>query len=256
MFDELRAAHAEIELAPGVPDVAAFPRSAWLRAERRVLADLPARALAYGDPRGERALRSEVAAWLARFRGLRVDPELVVVVEGVAQALSLLARVLQAAGHGTVAVEDPGSLGARELLTSWGLATPPVGVDDRGLRVDELRPTGADVVLTTPAHQFPLGVVLDGGRRRELAAWTAGGGLVIEDDYDAEHRYDRRPVAAVAATLPGSVFYTGSVSKLLAPGRYGSGGWSSRRGGTRPSWRRSARPTSATRSSRSWFSLR
>jgi len=216
-FEELRASRPEIDLAPGVPDVTAFPRAAWLRAERRVLADLPARALAYGEPRGELALRTEIAGWLARFRGLQVGPDRVVVVAGVAQALALLARTLQAAGHDAVAVEDPGSLGARELLASWGVATPPVAVDDRGLRVDELRASGADVVLTTPAHQFPVGVVLDGARRRELAAWATDGGLVIEDDYDAEHRYDRRPVAAVAATLPESVFYTGSVSKLLAP---------------------------------------
>ena len=217
VFDELRAAHAEIDLVPGVPDLAGFPRAAWLRAERRVLDELPARALAYGDPRGEAALRAEVATWLARYRGLRVDPAQVVVVAGVAQALALLAHVLRDAGHDAIAVEDPGSFGARELLAWWGVATPPVGVDERGIRVDDLRATGADVVLTTPAHQFPLGVVLDGARRRELLAWAADGGLVIEDDYDAEHRYDRRPVAAVAAAAPGSVAYTGSLSKLVAP---------------------------------------
>ncbi|MGC5165871.1 PLP-dependent aminotransferase family protein [Luteimicrobium sp. DT211] len=216
-FEAVRAARPAVDLMPGVPDLAAFPRAAWLRAERRVLDDLGAGALAYGDPRGEPALRTEIAAWLARFRGLRVDPDRVIVVAGVAQALALVARALRDDGHRAIAVEDPGSLGARDLLASWGVATPPVGVDDRGLRVDELRASGADVVLATPAHQFPLGVVLDGPRRRELAAWAADGGLVIEDDYDAEHRYDRPPVAALAAGLPDQVFYTGSVSKLLAP---------------------------------------
>ncbi|MFC8732062.1 PLP-dependent aminotransferase family protein [Luteimicrobium sp. NPDC057192] len=217
VFDELRAARPEFDLVPGVPDLAGFPRAAWLRAERRVLDELPARSLAYGDPRGEPALRTEVATWLARYRGLRVDPAQVVVVAGVAQALALLAHVLRTADHDAIAVEDPGSFGARELLAWWGVATPPVGVDERGLRVDDLRATGAGVVLVTPAHQFPLGVVLDGARRRELTDWAADGGLVIEDDYDAEHRYDRRPVAAVAAAVPGSVVYTGSLSKLVAP---------------------------------------
>jgi GntR family transcriptional regulator/MocR family aminotransferase len=95
--------------------------------------------------------------------------------------------------------------------------TPPVPVDDRGLRVAELRASGAPAVMLTPAHQFPTGVVLDGTRRRELREWARDGGLIIEDDYDAEHRYDRPPVAALRAALPGQVCYCGSVSKLLAP---------------------------------------
>ena len=79
--------------------------------------------------------------------------------------------------------------------------TPAVPVDDGGIRVDALRGQPAPAVLLTPAHQFPTGVVLDGGRRRELLAWAADGGLVIEDDYDAEHRYDRPPVTALHAQL-------------------------------------------------------
>ncbi|GAB2611954.1 PLP-dependent aminotransferase family protein [Streptomyces capparidis] len=216
-FDALRAAPARIDFSPGLPDLAAFPRAAWLRAERSVLAELSASALGYGDPHGTPALRRAVAGWLARNRGVRADPERVVVVAGTAQALGLLARVLHGDGLHEVAVEDPGSLGVRQHLTAAGLATPPVPVDAEGVRVDALRAGGAPAVLLTPAHQFPTGVVLGGRRRRALLRWAQEGGLVLEDDYDAEHRYDRPPVPALASMLPERVCYAGSVSKLLAP---------------------------------------
>ncbi|WP_420707210.1 PLP-dependent aminotransferase family protein [Streptomyces sp. NRRL S-1448] len=218
VFDVLRAAPARIDLSPGVPDLAAFPRAAWLSAEREVLAGLPAAGFGYGDPRGAPALRRAVAGWLARYRGIAVDPEEVIITAGTAQALGLVAQVLRGAGIREIAVEDPGSLGARQHLRYWGVATPPVGVDEEGVRVEELRASGARAVLLTPAHQFPTGVVLGGARRRELMRWAAeDGGLIIEDDYDAEHRYDRPPVAALRSLLPEQVCYAGSVSKLLAP---------------------------------------
>ncbi|MFI0785262.1 PLP-dependent aminotransferase family protein [Streptomyces lydicus] len=217
VFDALRAAPARIDLSPGVPDLAAFPRAAWLRAERAVLAELPAAAFGYGDPRGTPALRRAVADWLARYRGIRADPDEVLIVSGTAQALGLIAQVYSRDGIRAVAVEDPGSLGVRQHLAHWGVATPPVPVDEEGIRVDALRAGGARAVLLTPAHQFPTGVVLGGGRRRELMGWAAEGGLIVEDDYDAEHRYDRAPVPALRSLLPGQVCYAGSVSKLLAP---------------------------------------
>jgi GntR family transcriptional regulator / MocR family aminotransferase len=136
---------------------------------------------------------------------------------GVSQAIGLLSQVLRADGITSVAVEEPGSLGVRQHLRNWQLDTPPVGVDAEGLRVDRLRATGARAVMVTPAHQFPTGAVLSGPRRQELMAWARDGGLVIEDDYDAEHRYDRPPVPALRSLLTEHVCYAGSVSKLLAP---------------------------------------
>jgi GntR family transcriptional regulator/MocR family aminotransferase len=217
VFDALRTIPARIDLSPGVPDLAAFPRTAWLRAERSVLNDLSPAAFGYGDPRGAPAFRLAVADWLARNRGIRVDPAEVIVVAGVAQALGLLAQVLRQDGITQIAVEDPSSLGARQHLWSWQLGTPPIRVDDEGLRVSELREGDAAAVLLTPAHQFPTGVVLDGRRRRELMQWAEAGGLILEDDYDAEHRYDRPPVPALRSLLAEHVCYAGSVSKILAP---------------------------------------
>lgn len=196
VFDALRAAPAVVDFTPGRPDLTVFPRAAWLRAERVVLAESAADHLGYGDPRGAPRLRRAVADWLARMRGVWADPESVLIVAGTAQALTLLHPVLRADGVDAVAVEDPGSLGARQHLANGGLATPPVPVDEDGVRVDALRATGARAVLLTPAHQFPTGVVTSGERRRELLEWARAGGLILEDDYDAEHRYDRPPVPA------------------------------------------------------------
>ena len=217
VFDALREASARIDLSPGLPDLTAFPRTAWLRAERAVLDELAPSDFGYGDPRGAPAMRLAIARRLGRTRGIRVDPGEVIVVAGVAQAFGIAGQVLRAHGITDLAVEDPGSLGARQHLHHAGLSTPPIAVDDAGLRVDELRASGAPAVMLTPAHQFPTGVVLDGERRRDLMRWARSGGLILEDDYDAEHRYDRPPVPALRAMLPEQVCYAGSVSKLLAP---------------------------------------
>lgn len=217
VFDSLRTAPARIDLSPGVPDLAAFPRAAWLRAERMVLNGLAPSHLGYGNPTGTSVLRLAVVNWLARNRGIVAHPDEVVIVSGVSQALGLLAQVLRSDGIDEVAVEDPGSLGVRQHLQNWQVKTPPVAVDAHGLCVDDLVGGGHPAVMLTPAHQFPTGVVLGGSRRRQLMHWAGGGGLVIEDDYDAEHRYDRPPVPALRAALAERVCYVGSVSKLLAP---------------------------------------
>ena len=209
------SAAVDLDLSPGIPDLSAFPRAAWLRAERVVLASATNADLGYGDPRGTPWLRTQLAGWLGRTRGVQAGADDLIVVAGVAQALALLAQTLRARGGTEVAVEDPGSRGTRDELAHWGLRPVPVPVDDQGLRVDRLAASGLGTVLLTPAHQFPTGVVLSPARRRALLALP---GLIIEDDYDAEHRYDRAPVAALQASAPDRVAYTGSVSKSLAPG--------------------------------------
>lgn len=213
------------DLSPGVPDLTRFPQAAWLRAQRDVLSASPVRALRYGDPAGEPELRQELSTWLWVHRGVRAAPDEIVVVSGVAQSLALLAHVLTRRGVRRIGVEDPGSLGARQELSYWGLEPVPVPVDGHGARVSSF-PTaerGADgvdnVVLLTPAHQYPTGVPLAPHRRAELLEWAdQHAGLVVEDDYDAEHRYDRTPVASLHSAAPQRIAHTGSVSKTLAPG--------------------------------------
>ena len=203
---------------PGAPDLSAFPRAAWTRATRDVLRTLPAHALGYADPRGVAALRTEIAGYLARARAVVADPDRVLVVSGAAQGLALLARVLARRGTPLVAVEDPSLPVHRLVLERGGARLAPVPVDHDGIRPAELAATGAAAAIVTPAHQMPTGVALSVERRAELLEWTEGGGILVEDDYDAEFRYDRPPLAAMQGLAPGRVIYLGSASKTLAPG--------------------------------------
>lgn len=207
------------DLKPGTPDLTAFPRAAWATAARRALAAAPSSALGYGDPSGLPVLRAELASYLGRVRAAVVDPERVGVLSGVAQGLTLLAGLLTARGGPRLAVEDPCSPGALALLRAHGLEPVGIPVDEHGLDVGALAAGGLRTVLVTPAHQYPTGVVLSPERRAALLAWAReSGGLILEDDYDAEFRYDREPVGCLQGLAPEHVALLGSVSKPLAPG--------------------------------------
>jgi GntR family transcriptional regulator/MocR family aminotransferase len=207
------------DLRVGTPDLSAFPRRAWLAAVRQVMKTAPHQALGYGDPGGVPELRAELAAYLRRVRAADADPEQLVLVGGVAQGLHLIIRTLARAGPIPLAVEDPHSVRTLALLEAAGAVRVPVPVDQEGIDVDALRRTAARAVMVTPAHQYPTGVVLSPRRRAELVAWAAEvDGLVLEDDYDAEFRYDRDPVGCLQALNPQRVVLLGSVSKSLAPG--------------------------------------
>ncbi|HEY8866886.1 MAG TPA: PLP-dependent aminotransferase family protein [Solirubrobacteraceae bacterium] len=208
-----------VDFHPGMPDLASFPRAEWSRALRRALAQAPDAALGYGDMRGAAELRGALAQWLGRSRGVVADPERMLVTTGFLHGLALVCRALCAAGARTLAVEDPSWIALRAVARHAGLDTVRVPVDGRGLRTDRLEQVAADAVLVTPAHQSPTGVVLAPERRGELLEWaTRRGALVIEDDYDAEYRYDRGPVGALQGLAPDRVVYAGSASKILAPG--------------------------------------
>ena len=205
--------------SPGIPDLTSFPRAAWMSALRQGLRGLSATALDYGDPRGRADLREQLAAYLARARGVRADPELVIVCSGFRHGLSLVARALRAEGARTLAMEDPCVPQHRAVAAEAGLALSPLAVDGRGARTDLLDASSGEAAVLSPAHQFPTGVVLHPERRAAAVAWaTATGGLIVEDDYDGEFRYDRQPVGALQALAPGCVAYGGTASKTLAPG--------------------------------------
>jgi len=206
------------DLRPGTPDLALFPRAAWARAQRQALREAPDADFGYPQPAGHPRLRAALAAYLGRVRGVQTAPERIVVCGGVAEALALIARVLGAAGARRIGVEDPSHFETRGLLAHAGLEPVPIPVDDGGIDVDALAAAGPEAVLITPAHQFPTGVVLDPGRRATLLDWARRtGALVIEDDYDAEYRYDRHPVGALQGLAPDHVAHVHSVSKTLAP---------------------------------------
>ncbi|MEV1077904.1 PLP-dependent aminotransferase family protein [Streptomyces sp. NPDC050211] len=204
------------DLRPGTPDLASFPRAAWLKAARRAFTAAPNDALGYGDPRGRVELRTALAGYLARARGVRTDPDRILICSGFAHALGLLSTVLRSRGTRTVAVESYGLPPHWNLLTAAGLRTCPLPFDELGTGIGELSGVGA--VLLTPAHQFPMGVPLHRDRRTAVVDWARRtGGLVLEDDYDGEFRYDRQPVGALQDLDPDRVVHLGTASKSLAP---------------------------------------
>ncbi|MEU9185383.1 PLP-dependent aminotransferase family protein [Streptomyces sp. NPDC048484] len=208
-----RARAPRFDLRPGSPDVGTFPAAAWLRALRLAIATAPSLAYDYGDPRGRIELRTALSGYLGRARGVIAPPERIVVTTGYVQGLALLTRVLDG---GTIAMEDPGLPFHRGVVRHHGGTVVAAEVDEKGVRVRQLGDAAA--VVVTPAHQYPTGVTLHPERRRALTDWArARGGVIVEDDYDGEFRYDRQPVGALQGMSPGQVVYLGTASKTLGP---------------------------------------
>ncbi|MGW0915004.1 MocR-like pyridoxine biosynthesis transcription factor PdxR [Streptomyces sp. NPDC002784] len=209
-----RARGPRHDLRQATPDVSGFPRADWLASYRRAVQQAPNEVFGPGDPAGRVELREALAEYLARARGVRCDPDRIVICSGFAHALRLLVegRVLR----GALAVEAYGLPFHRELLTGAGVRTVPLPLDEDGARVDRL--TRERGVLLTPAHQFPTGGPLHTDRRAAVIDWArARGAVIVEDDYDGEFRYDRKPVGAVQGLDPERVIFVGSVSKSLSP---------------------------------------
>ncbi|TCC50030.1 PLP-dependent aminotransferase family protein [Kribbella capetownensis] len=205
------------DLRPGRPDVSNFPVAAWNSATRRVLNTRPREALQYDDARGPAYAREVLAGYLSRARGVRAEPDQIVLCNGARQAVSLLARAAAAQGTKSFAYERPGQPAVPAQLERAGLELRPVEVDHHGAVVGQLGDAGG--VVLTPAHQFPTGVSLAPKRRTEVLEWAReAGAIVLEDDYDGEFRYDRQPIGALQGLAPDVVAYAGSASKTLAPG--------------------------------------
>jgi GntR family transcriptional regulator/MocR family aminotransferase len=210
----------DVDFRPGVPDLSSFPRNDWLWATREALRDAPNALFDYGDPRGSADLRGVLAAYLRRVRGAAADPERTVVCTGFAQGLSLTLAALAGTGVHRVAFETPGygDDDTTAAATRAGMEPVAVPVDERGVDVEALAASGARAVVLTPAHQSPTGVVLAAERRQALVAWAEQhDATILEDDYDAEFRYDREPVGALQGLCPDRVALLGTVSKSLAP---------------------------------------
>lgn len=207
-----------IDFRPGVPDLSAFPRGPWLRATRDALRRMPDAEFGYTAPHGASVLRQALSDYLARVRGVVSDPSRVMVTSGWAQGRILLLRALKAGGAKRIAIEDPCLVEVCDAVERVGLARVPVAVDDDGICVDALDRLRVDAVIVAPAHQYPTGAVLSGERRTTLLEWLRrSNATVIEDDYDAEFRYDRAPVGALQSLDPARIVYAGTTSKTLAP---------------------------------------
>jgi GntR family transcriptional regulator/MocR family aminotransferase len=207
------------DFRPGRPDVTEFPRAVWLRSLRRVLAHAPSERLTYLQGRSVPEFATALATYLNRVRGTAAEPADVIAATGFAQGLALTLRALGASGVRRVAVEDPSDPEYRAAIHDAGLDWIAIPVDEAGLRVDRLVASEADAVVVTAAHQYPTGAVLSADRRQALLDWAVRRrATIVEDDYDAEFRYDREPIGALQGLAPDRVVYCGSASKILAPG--------------------------------------
>jgi GntR family transcriptional regulator/MocR family aminotransferase len=207
-----------VDFRPGVPDLTSFPRRDWAWALRLACRNATASELGYGDPRGVERLRLVLSAYLRRVRAAVADAEQIVICAGFGQGINLVLRTLAERGIRRVAIEDPGDNDYRLIAERSGIEVVPVSVDERGIDVDALAATEVRAVILTPTHQFPTGMALAPERRQALVGWaTDRDGMIIEDDYDAEFRYDRDPVGALQGLVPDRVVLLGTVSKSLAP---------------------------------------
>ena len=211
-----RVAAYRFDLAPGAPDLRAFPRTRWAEAARAAARTVPTADLGYPDEQGYLPLRELMSDYLLRSRGAIASAADVVIRTGVSASVAQLCAGLRAMGIDRIAVEDPGWTRLRAVIESTGMRVEPVPVDQHGLQVERLDDLRA--VVVTAAHQFPTGVVLAPHRRLALIDWARrNNGVILEDDYDAEFRYDRRPVGTLQGMAPEHVVLLGSVSKTLSP---------------------------------------
>jgi GntR family transcriptional regulator/MocR family aminotransferase len=206
------------DMSPFRPALNRFPRAVWARALARVLRTVSDERLGYPHPAGIPELRCTLSAYLGRARGVRAEPERLVITNGLRQGVAVLWDALAEQGARRIALEQPGWLGMGETAAAAGLRLLPLEVDEEGLSVERLQGEQVDAVALAPAHQYPTGAVLSAARRTALTAWAEEhDALIVEDDYDAEYRYDRHPIGSLQGLAPEHVVYGGSTSKTLAP---------------------------------------
>lgn len=205
---------------PGLPELEAFPFDVWSRLAARRYQRPPFELLSYGDPAGYRPLRDAIAQYLTTSRAVRCQPEQVLIVSGVQQAIDITARTLLDE-EDVVWIEDPGYPRAREVLRSAGARVVSLPLDQEGLMIQagSQRSEVARLVYVTPSHQYPLGITMSLARRLELLAWARReDAWILEDDYDSEFRYRGHPLTSLQGLdRHGQVIYMGTFSKVLFP---------------------------------------
>ena len=204
---------------PGVPEVRLFPAAVWSRLQSRLWRSVTPPQLSYATGGGDHGLRSAVAEHLRTTRDVNCTPDQVIITSGTQQSLHLVAQLLTDPGD-RLWMEDPGYWGARSVFSAYGLQLVPVPLDAEGLAPgpQHLRePPRA--MFVSPSHQYPTGVLMSHGRRRQLLDYAALRGVwVIEDDYDSAYRYGARPLPALQSLdHQGRVVYLGTFSKTLFP---------------------------------------
>ncbi len=208
----------DVDFTYGVPDLRSFPTRDWMWALGDAMRTMPTADFGDDHPQGDRHLREVLTSYHRRVRAGCADPHDAIVVAGFRQGLAFVLAALARTSIARIALEDPGPREHDLIARRAGLRVSAVPVDEEGVSVESLRASDARAVLLTPAHQCPTGAVLSPTRRRQLVEWAHDvDGVIIEDDYDAEFRYDRQPVGSLQGLAPERVVALGSVSKTLAP---------------------------------------
>lgn len=206
------------DFSPNGVDLKSFPYNAWRKLSREVLTDDQVELFRLGDPQGEREFRQVICRYLYQARGVSCRPEQVIVGAGNDFLLMMLCQIL--GREHVIAAENPAYKQAYRLFASQDYPVLPIEMDSRGMKVEELAGTQADIAYVTPSHQYPTGIVMPMKRRLELLRWAdmQEGRYIIEDDYDSEFRYKGKPIPALAGhDGNGRVIYLGTFSKSIAP---------------------------------------
>ena len=205
-----------LDLHPDITDLAAFPRVEWGRAVAGALHDLPDRALGYRSARGIHELRVELAAYLARTRGVVAGPDSIIVCEGLMSAVGLVREALELRRIAVPRVAYPSLASA---LRRSGPPTTWLDVDGRGAVFGKLPPIPGCAALVEPAHHYPLGMPISPERTDTLMGWAHDhGGLILESDANADLHHGGPGPPALQCRVPDSCLLIGSVSRVLAPG--------------------------------------
>ncbi|MGD8190908.1 PLP-dependent aminotransferase family protein [Brevibacillus ginsengisoli] len=208
----------QINFHGSVIDVDHFPFTLWRKCLQEALERYPEDFAFYGDNQGEPELREEIARYLRQARTVACDAGQIVLGTGLHECVSLLSLMLRV-GHQRVAIEEPGYSNMRMVMEQHGLKVVPVELDEDGINIDQLILSGATAVYVTPAHQYPYGMVMSITKRLKLLQWAKQtGGVILENDYDGEFRYNVKPAPSLQGLdQDGTVVYIGNFSKSLSP---------------------------------------
>lgn len=207
-----------IDFNAGLIDTASFPFKTWRKYMKDSIDEENAQLLLVGDAQGENELRTEIAAYLYQSRGVRCQPEQIVIGSGTEQLLPMIVQLL--GEKQTYAIENPGYSSTHYIFKQLQQYTAAIPVDDDGMKITDLEQSNASIAYVTPSHQFPTGAILSATRRVQLLNWASKhpARYIIEDDYDSEFRYSGKPIAALQGMdHEGKVIYMSTFSKSLMP---------------------------------------
>ncbi|AGK96370.1 PLP-dependent aminotransferase family protein [Clostridium pasteurianum] len=196
-----------------------FPMRIWRKISNKSLASLTAEDMtSYSDRKGELELRIEIMKYLKKSRSVFCDVEQIIICTGFEYCLNLLCQLFRL-DFDQIAMEDPGYIGARDIFMNNGYKVTPISLDKDGINLIELENCSAKILYLTPSHQFPTGLVMPIEKKLELLDWAIRkNGIIIEDDYDSELRYNSRPIPPIQSIASNeNVVYIGTFSKVLSP---------------------------------------